>query len=60
MARALCGLKALLRDDRGQDLVEYVLVAALISVVAIGAMDAAGGTLSDLWDSISSRIDAAL
>jgi pilus assembly protein Flp/PilA len=60
MARALCSLKALLRDDRGQDLVEYVLVAALVSVVAIGAMTAAGGTLSDLWDSIASRIDAAL
>jgi Flp pilus assembly pilin Flp len=60
MTRALSGLRALVRDERGQDLVEYVLVAALVSVVAIGAMTTAGNTLVDLWDSIAARIDAAL
>lgn len=36
-----------LHDNRGQALVEYVLIIALISVVIIGLVNAFGGYLKD-------------
>jgi Flp pilus assembly pilin Flp len=45
-----------LRDEEGQGLIEYVLIAALISVVAIIAITAVGGDVSRYWNTV----DAAL
>ena len=36
-----------LRNERGQALVEYVLIIALISVIIIGLVNAFGGYLKD-------------
>ncbi len=44
-----------LRDEEGQGLIEYVLIAALISVVAIVTIRAVGADVSTYW----SRVDAA-
>jgi Flp pilus assembly pilin Flp len=42
------------RDDSGQDLLEYALLVSLITVAAIGAVDAVGSTLKAVfWDAIS-------
>jgi Flp pilus assembly pilin Flp len=46
----------LLHDDRGQDLIEYGLLAALISVTAIATMLLIGQTL----DSTYTKIEAPL
>jgi Flp pilus assembly pilin Flp len=45
-----------LRDEKGQGLIEYVLIAALISVVAIIAITQVGDDVSAYWDTV----DAAL
>lgn len=37
----------LLRDEKGQALVEYVLIIALISIVLIGVINTFGGVLKD-------------
>ena len=42
-----------LRDEEGQGLIEYVLIAAFISVIAILAINTVGGNVSDLWDSVA-------
>ena len=39
----------LLRDDSGQDLLEYSLLAVLIAIVAMVAVRSVGTTMTDLW-----------
>ena len=44
------------RSDDGQDLVEYGLLAALIAVVAVGAVSVFGQTIYNVfWKSIESN-----
>ena len=48
---------AFVRDDRGQDLVEYGLLACLIATVAIVAMSQVGLTiLNTFWAVIAASI----
>ena len=42
-----------LQDERGQDLAEYGMLAALIAVVVIAALVVLGGSLSVLWGNIT-------
>ena len=48
---------SMLRDDEGQGLVEYALIIALVSLVAIAALQYVGGkannTLSNAANSLS-------
>jgi len=41
-----------LRDESGQDLVEYGLLAALISVAAVAVMLSASEEIGGLWGTI--------
>ena len=45
-------LKRLWNDEEGQGLVEYALIIVLISVVAIVAMGALGGGISQVFTNI--------
>lgn len=45
-------LRALVRDDRGQDLIEYALLAALIALASVFAIQAAGLQVNAVWNSI--------
>jgi Flp pilus assembly pilin Flp len=50
-------LRRLCRDDSGQDLTEYGLLAALVAVVAISAVTQVGETLRDVfWNVIAVAI----
>ncbi len=54
--RALCRLVSLVSADRGQDLLEYALLGALISLVAVGAVTTLGQTVNTvLWQSIAAQ-----
>lgn len=47
-------LRRLVRTDSGQDLMEYALLAALIVVAAIAAVDTLGSTIKTVfWDAIA-------
>lgn len=46
------------RED-GQDMIEYALLAALISVVAIAAITLVGPHVSDLFNTVSSALNGA-
>jgi pilus assembly protein Flp/PilA len=48
--------KSFLRDESGQDLVEYVLVAALIALAAISAMKGLGTSISSAYSSLASNM----
>lgn len=42
-------LVRILREDDGQDLIEYALVAALISVISVLAMESLGAAINDQY-----------
>jgi pilus assembly protein Flp/PilA len=52
-------LFTLIRDDQGQDLIEYGLLAAFISIVAVAAITAIGTNLSALYTTINGPVTAA-
>jgi len=53
-------LLSFLKDEQGVTAMEYGLIAALIAVVIIGAVTAAGGAVSDVFQSIAGSLTAAL
>lgn len=53
-------MKNLLKDESGATAIEYGLIAALVSVAAIGALTAMGGSLTTMFTSVSGALDNAL
>ena len=51
-------VRALLRNDSGQDLLEYALLVALIALVAIAAVAAAGTSVSAIFQNIANALSA--
>ena len=49
----------LLREESGQDLIEYTLLMAFIVLASAAVFSSAGGSLSGLWSSASSQLAAA-
>lgn len=52
-------VKELLADESGATAIEYGLIAALVSVAAIAALTALGGSLNDIFGTISDELDSA-
>ncbi len=46
----------LLREDEGQDLIEYALLAALIALAAVTAMNQLGGAINQKFESVSTSL----
>lgn len=53
-------IRAFARDEGGATAVEYGLIGALVSVVAIGALTAMGESLDTLFTTVSSAIDSGV
>ena len=51
-------LRSFVRDDKGQDLLEYALLIALIALVCVGAVALAGTKVSQVFSNIASQIPA--
>ena len=49
----------LLRDEEGQDLIEYALLATFVSLVAIAGASLLGTALNNWYDKVSDRVDTA-
>jgi pilus assembly protein Flp/PilA len=47
---------SLMRDEQGQDLIEYALLAALISIFCIAAVRGAGQKVSTWFDTVELSI----
>jgi pilus assembly protein Flp/PilA len=52
-------LRRYLRQDRGATVIEYGLIAALVSVAAIAALSTLGGSLDDLFTLVSTELSTA-
>lgn len=53
-------LSGLLRDESGQDLIEYALVAAIIALGATAAMTSLATTIRTTFTSIGSSLTSAV
>ena len=49
-------MRALVRGDEGQDLLEYALLVALIALVCFGAIGLAGGKVNAIFTQITAAI----
>lgn len=47
-------------DDSGATAIEYGLIAALVSVAAIGALQAMGGSLTTIFTNVSDTLATAV
>lgn len=52
-------LRKLRKDEEGATAIEYGLIAALVSVAAIGAMTAMGDSLQNIFTEVSDQLDNA-
>ena len=52
-------IKNLVRDEAGATAIEYGLIAALIAVAAIAAMQGLGGQLSNTFNTVSDKMDTS-
>ena len=56
MSMLLTYVKSFVRDEEGQDLLEYALLVALIALVAIGAVGLAGNAVNDVFTNIATEL----
>jgi Flp pilus assembly pilin Flp len=49
----------IVREEEGQDLIEYALIAGFISVICYVAIKATGTSVSKIWDKVKTAVDAA-
>jgi pilus assembly protein Flp/PilA len=55
-----CYLRAkLMRNDSGQDLLEYALLVALIALVSVGVITSAGTGVQSIFTDISTELTKA-
>jgi pilus assembly protein Flp/PilA len=52
-------LKSFVRDENGATMIEYGLIAALVSVVSIVALSQVGGNLTSMYTHISNCLGQA-
>ena len=59
MADLMTQVRAFVRNDEGQDLIEYALLAGLISLVAVATITSAGTSVSNIFSTITDKLDTA-
>ena len=47
------------REDAGQDLIEYALLAGFISLVSVAAITAVGTELNGLYNTVKTKVNDA-
>ena len=60
MRRVSDCLKGLFREDSGQDLIEYALVAGLIGLAAVLAMSGLSTKIGNSFNTVGSRLTNAI
>lgn len=52
-------IRNFLRDEQGQDLIEYTLLLAFVALASAALFIAAGGSVSGIWSRASTQLSAA-
>jgi pilus assembly protein Flp/PilA len=53
-------LKNLGREESGQDLIEYALIAALIALAGVAGMQTVGSGIASAFTSVTTNLSSAL
>lgn len=53
-------IRNLIKDESGATAIEYGLIAALVSVTAVGALSQMGGSLSQMFSTVSTELSNAV
>jgi len=59
MSMLITYVKSFVRQEEGQDLLEYALLVALIALIAIGAVGLAGGAVNSIFSDVAAKLGAA-
>ena len=59
MKNLITRMRALTRDDSGQDLLEYALLVALIALVAVAAVQTSGQAVNSIFSQVATRLQQA-
>ena len=49
-------IKRFVREEEGQDLIEYALLAGLIALACVVALTATGASLNTLWGKVQTAV----
>ena len=52
-------IERFLRDDSGQDLIEYTLLLAFVALASAALFIGAGGSVQGIWTQTNSQLSAA-
>ena len=52
-------LKQILRDEQGQDLIEYTLLIAFVALASAALFLGAGGSISGIWSATNTQLTNA-
>lgn len=52
-------MRSFVRDEEGQDLIEYALLVGLVSLVAVAALTTTGTSVNAIFTAISAKLAAA-
>jgi Flp pilus assembly pilin Flp len=52
-------LKSLVKEERGQDLIEYTLLMAFVALASAALFIGAGGSISGIWSTANTQLAAA-
>ncbi len=52
-------LMSFLRDEQGQDLVEYTLLLAFVALASAALFIGAGGVIGRIWTAANTRLETA-
>ena len=52
-------VKRLIREEEGQGMIEYVLIVAFISIIAILAITNVGGKVNGIWTKTNTELQKA-
>ena len=55
----MISLRRFLKDEQGQDLIEYTLLMAFIALASASIFVSAGGSISGIWGAASNQLSAA-
>ena len=59
MKNLITRMRALTRDDSGQDLLEYALLVALIVLVAVAAVQTSGQAVNSIFSTVATKLQQA-
>ncbi len=54
----LCLIRRLLQDERGATAVEYALIAALVVISMVAALNNVASTTTNMWNNVSNEVRA--